>query len=182
MKPPFCSTPAAIEAFRRWRGRLEAAGVELGEPDEYVVAIAATREARLQELAEELAKVKRPDRRARIVAQERLAAGDMTKALELLERTFGASVAEAVAPEVKATGTDGHVLAFRPPGQSPRVKALVAAVAKRGPMTKAEMRGAVRGGQGEFLRAIREAVAAGVLRREGAGSKSRPYRYRASGG
>jgi hypothetical protein len=127
--------------------------------------------------------VKGPDRRARVVAQERAAAGDMMKALELLERTFGASVAEAVAPEVKATGTDGgRVIQFRPAGLSPRVKALVAAVAARGTMTKAEMRQAVRGGQGEFLKAIREAVDAGALKREGAGSKARPYRYRASGG
>ena len=56
--------------------------MELGEPDVYVVAIAASREARLQELADELAKAKRPELRARLVAQERAAAGDMTKALE----------------------------------------------------------------------------------------------------
>ena len=88
-----------------------------------------------------------------------------------------------MAPAAQATGTDGSVvLAFRPAGLSPRVKALVAAVAKGGPMTKAELRGAVRGSQGDFLKAVREAVAAGALSREGAGTRSHPHRYRASGG
>lgn len=115
--------------------------------------------------------------------QQRLAAGDMHKALDLLERTFGGAVAEVEAePARQATGTDGaDVLPFRARSGLGAVAQRIVAAAKARPLTKAQLRTRVRGGQGEFLRGLREAIDAGALRRDGSGTKARPYLYRSEG-
>jgi hypothetical protein len=174
---PFCATPAAVAAFKRWRARLEAASVQLGEPDAYVVGLVASREARLEELSGELARCKRPERRLRLLQQERLAAADMQKALDLLDRTYGGAATEAAAP-VRATGTGGRVVAFPQRGLGPMAQRIVAAADKGVALTKAQLRERIRGSQGDFLRGLREALAVGALARGGAGSRTRPYVYR----
>ena len=178
---PFCTTPGAVAAFKRWRARLETAGVELGEPDAYVVGLVASREARLEELAGELARCKRPDRRLRLLQQERLAAGDMQKQLDLLERTYGGAVTEAAAPVGAAGTTSGRVVPFPQRRLGATAQRIVAAAAKGGVLTKTQLRERVRGSQGDFLRGLREALAIGALAREGPGSRARPYLYRRMG-
>lgn len=148
----------------------------LGEADSYPLALTALAESRLEELGQELATCRDRDRRLRLLAAERLAAQDMAKGLDLLERTFGGAIGEAV--PLKATGTGGRVLDFPRPGLGPLAQRLVAAVADGAPLTKAELRSRVRGNQGDFLRGLREALAAGALQKEGAGSRARPFKYR----
>lgn len=180
MKPPFCATPAAIEAFEKWYARIEAIGVELGEADHYVIGLVASREARLQELSEALATCKTQRRRLQLVQAERMAAQDMAKALDLVERTYGGAGEVEKTAQVAATGTGGaRVVPFRGPSATAQ---RILAAARTSPLTKAELRRRVKGSQNDFLRALREALAAGELVREGAGSKARPYRYHHSGG
>jgi hypothetical protein len=182
-RPPFCATKAARDAFERWRSRVVDLGALLTEADDYVLGLAASREARLAELARDLARCKDESRRLRLVAAERLAAGDMAKALELLERTYGAA-APAVEEPLRATGTAGRVgrvVTFpgKTAGLGVGAQRCVAAVRTRGPLTKAQLRAAVKGNQGDFLRAVKEALGARALVRTGRGTKTKPYRYEA---
>jgi hypothetical protein len=182
MKHPFCTTPPAIEAFGKWYARIENLGVELGEADDYIIGLVASREARLQELAVALAACKSARRRLQLGQAERMAAQDMSKALDLVERTYGGAGEVEKTAQAAATGTGGaHVVPFRPAGLSPTAQRIVAAV-RAAPLTKSELRRRVKGAQGDFLRGIKDAIAAGELLREGAGSKARPYRYRRSEG
>ena len=176
---PFCKTAAARAAFGAWRKRLEALGVELADADRYVVGLLASREARLDELTGDLARCKDESRRLRLVAAERLAAGDMQRALELVHRTYGAAEADEQEAGVlqAATGTHGRVVAFRQRGGlGPLAQRLAAAVAG-GALTKAELRRRVRGSQGQFLDGLREALADGAIRRTGTGRRGRPFKY-----
>jgi hypothetical protein len=181
---PFCDGSKALrDAFDRWAGRLSALGVELEEPDRFVVGLLASREVRLEALGAELRRERDSGRRLRIVAAERLAAADMQKALDQAERAFGAAVAEDEVPaRAKATGTDGgRVVPFvsaSARGLGQHAQRIVAALAKAPrPMTKAQLRRAVPGGQSEFTRGLREAVDVRAVMRCGRGSKGRPYVY-----
>jgi hypothetical protein len=172
-----------MACFDRWAKRITAAGVELGEADLYVIGLVASREARLEALGGELWRERDAGRRLRVVAAERLAAADFGKALDMLERVFGASIGEVEEAEqqrVRATGTD-NVLAFdagagRALGiVAQRIAAVVAKAAR--PLTREALRRRVSGNEGDFNRGLKEAIGAGVVRREGLGKKARPYLY-----
>jgi hypothetical protein len=179
---PFCTTPAARQAFVAWQKRLGALGVELGEPDTFLLGLISSREARLQELAQDLADCKDEGRRLRITAAERLAAGDFAKALDQAERIFGPRVTEGEPQAVKlAAQSGGSVVAFPARPGSVAGQRIVAALTKGGPMKKDDLRLRVAGNQGAFLRGLNEAVKGGAVVREGSGTKSRPYVYRAAG-
>jgi hypothetical protein len=177
---PFCTTPAAKRAFAAWQKRLEALGVELGEPDTYLVGLIASREARLEELAGELARCKDEGRRLRIVAAERLAAGDMAKALDQAERVFGPRVAEG-APAIRKAAHEGgsSIVPFPTRAGSMAGQRIVVALTKGGPMRKEALRKLVPGNQGDFLRGLKEAMASGAVVREGTGTKTAAFVYRA---
>ena len=180
---PFCSTKPAREAFDRWRTRLDSLGVELGEADGYLLGLLATREARLEELAAELVRSKDDmTLRLRLVAAERMAAQDMARALDQAERHFGSRV-EAMPAQAVATGTGGRVVSFPTPAPgtpaSVTGQRIVAVLARsRKALTKAELRRRVPGNQGDFLRGLREAEQTGAAAKDGAGTRSRPFRYR----
>jgi hypothetical protein len=90
---------------------------------------------------------------------------------------------EAAAQGVRrATGTAGRVVAFpvvggaeKSPG--PVAQRIVAALSGGESLRKPELRRRVAGNQGDFLRGLREALAAGLVKRSGSGSKASPYRY-----
>jgi hypothetical protein len=178
---PFATTPAAKRAFAAWTRRLADLGVELGEPDLYLVGLIASREARLTELADDLAACKDEGRRLRIIAAERLAAGDMAKALDQAERVFGARVTEGLPENVKrAAESGGSVVAFPQKPRSVTGQRIVVQLQKAGPMGMTALRKAVRGNEGDFRRGLHEAVKLGSILREGSGTKSRPFTYRAA--
>ena len=186
---PFCdSDPAAVVCFDRWVKRLEALGVELGEADRYVVGVVASREARLEQLAAAVSSASDGALQLQLVQAERLAAQDVGRGLDLLERTFGASVGEVAVEEreavsVSATGTDGRVLAFAARGGLSPVAQRIAATCARSsrPLTKDALRRRVSGSQDDFLRGLKEAVGAGGVVRTGVGKKGRPYLYARGG-
>ena len=98
---PFCgSDPAAVACFQFWRSRLEALGVVLDEADLRVVGLVASRETRLEQLAAAVAGELDGGTQLRLVEAERKAWADVVAAFDLVERTFGAVVAEAVARPV----------------------------------------------------------------------------------
>jgi hypothetical protein len=178
--------------FDRWKARLEALGIEVQEADGYVLGLLASREARLEELVLDLRRERDPSRRLRVVACERLAAADMGKALEYAEKVFGASLSEPGETQVHGeqeltgTGTDGaRVLAFEPaPTRALGVVAgrIVAALSKAArPLTRAALRRCVAGSEDDFGRALREVIAAGVVKRQGSGKKARPFTYSRGG-
>jgi hypothetical protein len=180
---PFCRSKAERAAYRRWAGRLEHLGVELGAADVFVVALLATREARLEDLGRRLVQCRDETRRLRLIAAERLAAADMAKALDAAERAFGGLVEDVAVVQgtsVRATGT-GQVVTFptgaeeKRPG--PLAQRIFAVLAGERPLTKAELRRRVAGAQGDFLRGLREALSAGLVKRSGQGTKARPFRY-----
>jgi hypothetical protein len=184
---PFCDgDKPAVAAFDRWASRIAAAGVELAEADLYVVGLLASREARLEALGRELRRERDAGRRLRVVAAERLAAGDMQKALDLAERVFGQQVAageEQVEVHARATGTD-NVLAFESAGRSlgtvaQRIASVVAKAHR--PLTRDALRRRVPASEDDFGRALKEAVAAGAVQRGGAGKKGRPFTYARGG-
>ncbi len=176
--PPFCTTAAAREAYEGWTTRLVALGVELGEPDLFLVGLLASREARLTELARDLAECKDQGRVLRIIAAERLAAGDMARALDQAERIFGSRVTDAV-PETVRKAAGSSVVAFPGKPTSKTGQRIVTALEKKGPLRRDALRRAVPGNQGDFLRGLKEAVGSGAVVREGVGTKTAPYRYRA---
>lgn len=178
---PFATTPAAKRAFAAWQKRLADLGVELGEPDLFLVGLIASREARLEELSADLAECKDEGRRLRIIAAERLAAGDMAKALDQAERVFGARVTEGLPETVKrAAESGGSVVAFPQRPRTVTGQRIVVQLQKGGPMGKDALRKAVPGNQGDFLRGLKEAVKVGAVLMEGTGTKSRPFTYRAA--
>jgi hypothetical protein len=172
-----------VAAYGRWKARVVAVGAVLTSADDYVLGLAASREARLEELTLSLARCKDQGQRLRLVAAERLAAVDMGKALEVLERTYGAA-APAQEEQLKATGTTswsgsgGSVVAFpAPSGLDVCAQRIVAAVRRNGPATKDQLRARVKGSQDDFLRGIKTALAMGALVKSGSGTKTQPYRY-----
>jgi hypothetical protein len=183
-----CVTRAERAAFAAWRGRLEDLALELGPADEYVVAVIAVREVRLRELTRAVARARKQTEKLRAIAAERMASADFAKALDMAERLFGARVGEEIQEEaLGATGTAGtRVVPFIPAG---RMKArtvagqrIVAVLGRGVALTKAELRRRVPGAQGAFLAGLKEAVASGAVKREGEGTKARPFRYRRSEG
>lgn len=185
---PFCSDAAAGACFDAWVKRLEGLGIELQESDGYVIGLLASREVRLEQLAHAVAIERDGSVQLRLVSAERLAAQDMARALDQAERVFGASVAEGAAVEqreaVSATGTDGRVLPFASKGSglSPVSQRIAAVVAKASrPLTKDALRRRVSGSEDDFLRGLREAVAAGAVVRSGLGRKGAPYLYARGG-
>jgi hypothetical protein len=182
--PAILADEAARSAFDLWLTRLHRLGITVDRagPDGDLVALVATRQARLEALASELARERDPDRRLRIGSAERLAAGDYARALDLVERAFGSRV-EVAAEEpdqLRATGTDdGNVLAFQAPGvRSKAAQRIVAVVAKAGaPLSLAQLRRRVPGSQGDWRRGLREAVDAGAVARSGRGHKGSPFLY-----
>ena len=185
---PFCGAdPAAVQCFDAWVRRLEGRGVELGEADRYVVGIIASREARLEQLAAAVSSAVDGALQLQLVAAERLAAQDVARGLDLLERTFGGSVGEVAVEErqaVGATGTDGRVLPFasKGAGLSPVAQRIAAVVSKTSSrLTKDALRRRVPGSEDDFLRGLREAVAAGTVVRSGLGRKRHPYLYARGG-
>lgn len=175
---PFCTTRAAKAAYAGWWARLEGAGVELGEPDTFLVGLIASREARLQELAHALAKCKDESHRLRIVAAERLAAGDVARVLDQAQRVYGPRAVEGV-PSIRKAAAGSSVVAFPLRPGSVTGQRIVVALTKGGPMRKDALRVAVPGNQGDFLRGLKEAVASGAVTREGTGTKTAPFHYRA---
>lgn len=176
--PPFCRTKGARAAFERWRSRVVAAGAAVTDADTYVLGLAANRESRLEELVDALAKCKDDGRRLRLISAERLAAGDMAKALELLERTYGAAV--PAVQELRATGTGGgpRLVSFPPPtGLGVLGQRIVQALRAHGGQTKAELRQRVTGSEDAFLRGLKAALALHMVKRTGKGTKVVPYRY-----
>jgi hypothetical protein len=179
---PFCEDKRSAAAFDRWAARLEAAGVELGEADRFVVGLLASREVRLEGLVAELRREKDAGRRLRLIAAERLAAQDMAKALDQAERTYGSAV-EGAAAEVEeqaATGTEGgRVLAFAPAGGLSAVAQRIAAAVEKSsrPLTKDALRRRVAGSQDDFLRGVKEAERAGAIVRSGSGRRGSPFTF-----
>jgi len=180
---PFCSTPAAIAAFERWRSRLELAGVILAEPDLYVLGLASRAETRLEELGAELAQCKDAGQRLRLLEAERKAAIDVARSLDHLERVFGAAAVQEKARPVRAqaTGTEGaRVIAFqRQRGLSMTAQRIVAVARKAGvALTRTQLRQRTVGSEPDFLAGLRQALDSGALRREGSGTRGKPYMYR----
>ena len=189
---PFCGAdPAAVACFDGWRGRLEGLGVVLDEADLRVVGLVASRETRLEQLAAAVAGELDGGAQLRLVEAERKAWADVVAAFDLVERTFGGVVAEAVArpAALRATGTSGpapRVLAFAGASDTkPRTttgQRIAAAVcSSSAPLTFAGLRRAVKGSQNDLRAGLRDALACGAIRREGRGSKGRPYLYRPGG-
>jgi hypothetical protein len=176
---PFCTTPIAKRAYAGWTERLEALGVELGEPDTFLVGLLASREARLQELARDLARRKDESRRLKIISAERLAAQDMAKALDQAERIFGSRVTEDVPEAVRKAMGKASVVPFPKRPGSVTGQRIVVALTKAGALRKDALRRAVSGSQGDFLRGLKEALQSGAVVREGSGTKIAPYTYRA---
>jgi hypothetical protein len=191
-KAPLCVSPAAVAAFHGWEGRLVALGVELNEVDRYVVGVVSGRQAILEELEARLVRVlKKQSERLRLVEAIRKASLSFERGVDLLERTFGQRVAEAVSvPEqlVASSGTGGRVLtipARAAMGVAPRCRGAVAirqrilgALAQAQlPLSKDQLRGRVRGDEGAFLRVLGELVREGAVRKGGRGRKTDPYTY-----
>lgn len=125
-----------------------------------------------------------------LVQAERLAASDVARGLDLLERTFGVQAEGARDPvKVAATGagdSGGRVVAFTGGSSKPKTKGgqrIVAAVVNAGRgLTLAALRRSVAGSQNAFRAGLREAVACGAIRREGQGTRGRPFVYLPGGG
>lgn len=181
--PAILADEASRSAFDLWLTRLHRLGIEVDRagPDGDLVALVASRQARLSALAGELAAERDPDRRLRIGAAERLAAGDYARALDLVERAFGSRVELAAEEpdELRATGTDGNVLPFQAPGvRSKTAQRIVAVVAKAGaPLTLAQLRRRVPGSENDWRRGLAEVVAAGAVTRSGRGIKGSPFSF-----
>jgi hypothetical protein len=177
---PFCEGSKELrETFDRWVARLAEAEVELTDADRVLIGVVASREVRLEALGRELRREKDSGRRLRVIAAERLAAQDMSKALDQLVRTFGAAAAEEETVAARGTGTDGgRVLSFeaRPQGLGRLAQRIVAALGKR-PLTKAQIRRLVSGSRSDFARGLQEAVDSGSVVRSGSGRKGRPFVY-----
>ncbi len=175
--PPFCADRGARAHYSRICDLVRAAGYEVSDGDSYVLGAFANAAARLDELAERVAKERSLNPRLRLMGAERLARNDITRLVDQVERHFaGVDVEEAV-PELKRTGTGG-VVEFPKPVASVVGQRIVSAVARASSgLTRDQLRKAVSGGKQPFLRALRECVESGAIRRTGAGSRGSPHVY-----
>lgn len=183
---PFCaSDPAAREAFDGWVERLRAVGVEVGEADAFIVGLLAVRTARLEQLSRAIAAEADGATQLKLVEAERRAAAAVQASLDHLERALGVAAAAEAPAQLRATGTSGpapgRVISFAVSSAKPKSalgQRLAAAVARSAaPLTMAALRRSVAGSEGDFRRALRDALACGAVRREGSGTKGRPFVY-----
>lgn len=176
--PTFCADALTRKHYARAVALVVASGYELGDGDEYVLGPFANAAARLEELAERLAKERKLDRRLRLMRAERLARADFARLTDALERHYpGVEVEESAVLE--RTGTGGDVLAFPYPGPSSAVGQRIVAALERtsAPLTREELRKRVRGGRASFLAELKTLVKAGTIERGGRGTRSAPHRY-----
>ncbi len=174
---PFCGDERTRRAFDAWCKRIERASValDLETAGAHLVVLLASREVRLEALQERLRRSKGTD--LELVRAERLAAGDMVRTLDLVERVLGPRVA-AREPALEATGTTGTVVSFPVKLKSATGQRIAAALAvSPRALLKAELRAVVPGRQDQFLVGLAEAVRSGAVRRSGSGRKKDPYRY-----
>ena len=190
-KVPFCASPRARACFEAWRARLEGLGVELGDADAYPIAIAASREAALDELQAEVRRTRDLGLKLKLIEAARRASIAFQVAMELIERTFGARVGTVAALPVAVGGGSARVIPMplRPPDRlAPRNKgeaavrarlltAIANAEAAGRPPTKDALAAGVQGDSGTILRVLSALVHSGEVRRLGRGSKGSPYRY-----
>jgi hypothetical protein len=171
---PFCADRLAREFLARTRRMLRAAGFEPSDGDQLVLGAFAASCARLQEIAERLAVEDDPAARLRLMRVEREGRTDFVRQLALLERLYADREPDAEGEPV--TGL-ARVVPFMP-RLSRVAQRVVEAVQARPGLTKEQFRKRVKGGQGEFLSALREAAAVGAIERVGRGVKGSGYRYR----
>jgi hypothetical protein len=177
MSDLFCPDARTRREFDRIARLVRESGFEVQEGDYYLLGAFANGAARLEQLAELVSREKDPERRLRLMGAERLARGDVSRLIDQLERHYAGVDVEESAPELRQTGTDGKVIPFNR-GLSRVAQRIVAVLGKaKGPLTREALRRRVPGSQGAFLKALREALAAGVLARSGAGRKGSPHVY-----
>jgi len=186
---PFCEgSEASRAAFDAWVRRLQALGLEVGEADAYVVGLCASREVRLTQLAAAVAGELDGGTQLRLIQAERLAAADVASSLDHLERVFGVAAEAVPKPaQLRATGTggpapSGKVISFAGASESKPKTAigqrLAAAVARSSaPLTMPALRRTVQGSEGDFRRGLRDALACGAIRRDGSGTRGKPFVY-----
>jgi hypothetical protein len=175
---PFCSDAAASAAFQRWVRHFESLGVELNEADRLLVGLLASREANLQALRTAIGRA-RIDRRLELEIAEDRAARAFGLALDRAERVLAPRCnAEEEKDPALAAGAEGRVLSFARRSPDAVERRIVAALSTGRSSTKAELRARVKGGQKEFLAAIRNLVAEGKVDVEGRGRRGYPRRYR----
>lgn len=191
---PFCDgNPASEAAFDRWRGRFEAAGVDLPDEgaDAYVLGLLASREAALERLRADVDAETDMELRLKIVQAERRAAADFRAGLELAERVFGARAGEISVPVPIAVGGGGgggrvvqmprrvpDTIAGRgkgPDAVHARILGVLADASQA--LTKDELQKRTPGDPSTFLRELKTLIASGAVKRSGAGRRGDPYRY-----
>ncbi len=184
----------AEAAFDRWRARLDAAGVEFDNAGAalHVVGLLASREVALERLRRAVRAERTVNKRLRLIAAERRAAGDFRLALEHADRVFGA-LAVPEAEEVAAAGAvavNGARVIPMPLREVPAIVArrgkapqaiaqriLAALNASGRALTKVELRKRVPGDAGTFLRELKAMEKSGSIKRSGRGTKGDPFRY-----
>ena len=169
----------------------DALGYEMGEADAYVVGLCASREVRLTQLAAAVAGELDGGTQLRLIQAERLAAADVASSLDHLERVFAVAGEVPKPAALRATGTSGpapsgKVISFAGVSESKPKTAIgqrLAAVVARSsaPLTMPALRRTVQGSEGDFRRGLRDALACGAVRREGSGTKGKPFVYRPGG-
>jgi hypothetical protein len=174
----FCPDAATRRHYDRIVALVRAAGYDATAGDEYLLGAFANAAARLEELAERVAKTRDLDRRLRLLHAERLARTDLARLIDALERHYAGAAIEEAAPELRRTGT-GDVLDFPAGGKVRSVvgQRIIAALARTSGLTRNELGARVSGNKQSFLRSLKECIEAGAIRRTGSGARGSPHRY-----
>ena len=183
---PFCSTAAAVAMFDAWVLRLESQGCELNDADRYVVALLATREADLETVRRDLAAEADVKARLALLAAEDRLCRAFGAALDRAERTFSGRMAGEGEIELPQAAGEGRRMLRIVPTPAPSggaaaqermQKRILEALDGGVTLTKAALRSSVRGGQKEFLAALRLLVSNGCVKTSGRGRRNYPKTY-----